>query len=152
MKMERPATLLARGPLQVEPIWQTDASGDRRPDGYRLRDMTQVEVMNAQAKLRHAARHAPLSPEDRPAFVAPFTVGQVNMARAYRDLVEWREGSMMRGADLGGSGGGAGGGAGLFIDSYIERGRLLQELQSRIGEVVVLAGSERWLREPEQPG
>lgn len=127
----------ARGPMQAEPIWQVEPSGVRRSEGYRWRDMTQIEVMNAQALKRHATRHAALAPEDRPSFVAPFSQGQVNTARAYRDLVEWREGAAVRGTDLLGAGGG-GGGSGLFIDSYIEKGELLGLLQARIGDVVVM--------------
>lgn len=128
----------ARGPMQAEPIWHVEPSGLRRSEGYRLRDMTQIEVINAQARLRHTTRHAKLAPEDRPVFVQPFTQGQVYTARAYRDLVEWREGSAMRGTDLLGSRGGNGGGSGLFIDSYIEKGKQLELMQSRIGDVVVM--------------
>lgn len=126
----------ARGPMQAEPIWLVEISGQRKSGGYRLRDMTQVEVMVAQAKMRHEARHGAKPEGERPAFVAPFTPSQISVARSYRDLVEWREGSPMRGANLLGTGGG--GGSGEFIDSYIANGDWLAELHKRIGDVVVM--------------
>lgn len=121
---------------QVEPVWGVEPSGLRRSEGQRLRDMISLEVMVAQAKLRHDARHASKAPEDRPTFVAPFTPSQISVARSYRDLVEWREGSAMRGTNLLGAGGG--GGSGEFIDSYIENGRWLEILRERVGGVVVM--------------
>lgn len=128
---------LAAGPMQAEPIWLVEPSGQRRFAGRRLRDMISLEVMVVQARQRHDARHAAKPIEDRPAFVPPFTPSQISVARAYRDLVEWREGSPMRGSDLTGGQSG-GGGAGLFIDSYIANGAWIETLRERIGDVVVM--------------
>ena len=140
MKMERADSMAipaARGPMRGQPVYVTEPSGARRLVGVALRDVTQLEIIVERARHRHEAR-GPLNAKGEPLpFVPPFTSGQISVARAYRDLVEWREGSPLRCSDLNGSTGG-GGGAGLYIDSYIENGRWLDVLRARIGEVVVM--------------
>lgn len=133
----QPEALPAPAPMMVEKVWRVATTGMRHLEGVRLRDMTQIDVMNAQALQRHEAKNAGRAPEDRTAFVPPFTTGQAQTARAYRDLVEWREGSGIRGSDLVGRTGGAGG-AGLYIDSFIDHGLWLDTLRNRIGDVVVM--------------
>jgi hypothetical protein len=120
----------ARGPVRIETAWDVLPGGTRRKAGTRGVEMCQLEVMVAQAAQRHARRKP-----DAP-FVPPFTASQIAVARDYRTLVEWRDGSAMRCASLeaGRNTGSAGGG--LFIDSFIQQGRWLAKLQSRIGDGV----------------
>jgi len=122
----------ARGPLRIETAWEVVPGGTRRLAGTHGVEMCQLEVMVVQAARRQADRNP-----DAP-FVAPFTPSQIAVARAYRDLIEWREGSALRIASLeaGRNTGSAGGG--LFIDSFIQQGRWLAELHRRIGQGVAM--------------
>lgn len=120
----------ARGPMAALDCWSLLPGGTRRLDGRSMRDMCQLEVMVVQARQRHAARG--LEGE----FVPPFTASQIAVGRAYRDLVEWREGSGLKCASL--EAGRSGGGSGLFIDTYISEGYWLSELHARIGAVVIM--------------
>lgn len=117
----------ARGTMRLQASYVAAPGGTRRRDGAHWREACALEVMVAQALLRHEARG--LDP-DR--FVPPFTPGQIAVAGDYRALVEWREGSAIKCASLeaGRAGGGAGG---LFIDTFIDQGRWLAELHARIG-------------------
>lgn len=118
----------ARGPVRIETAWDVMPGGTRRRAGTRGVEMCQLEVMVAQAAQRHAARNP-----DAP-FVPPFTSTQIAVARDYRTLVEWRDGSALRCASMeaGRNTGSAGGG--LFIDAFIQQGRWLAELHRRIGD------------------
>lgn len=121
----------ARGPQRLEINWVVGVGGSRRRDGAHWRDLCQLEVMSIQAQQRHAAKAG-----DAP-FVAPFTPGQIAVARDYRSIVEWREGSGIKCSSL--EGGRVGGGqSGLYIDSFVERGRWLAQLQARIGTEVIM--------------
>ncbi len=120
----------ARGPVRIETAWEVLPGGTRRRTGTRGVEMCQLEVMVAQAAQRHAAR-TPDAP-----FVPPFTSTQIAVARDYRTLVEWREGSALRCASLEAGRNTWSAGGGLFIDSFIQQGRWLAELQARIGDGV----------------
>ncbi|GHC12610.1 hypothetical protein GCM10007291_07350 [Gemmobacter nanjingensis] len=121
----------ARDPMQLVENWIVERGGTRRRDGSHWRDMCQLEVMVAQAAQRHLDKGL-----DPAAFVAPFTPGQIAVARDYRALVEWRNGSAMKCASLeAGRGSGQGG---LFIDTFIGQGDWLADLRHRVGDVVIL--------------
>lgn len=122
----------ARGPMQMRDNWVVEAGGTRRLDGAHWRDMCQLEVMVAQAAQRHAARGGD------EAFVPPFTPGQIAVARSYRDLVEWREGSAMKCSSLEAGRGSGGDRSGLFIDTFIGHGEWLGQLRQRIGADIIL--------------
>lgn len=126
----------ARGAVLVRENWVVGVGGTRRLDGVHLRDMIQPEIIVAQALQRHRARQEAMG-TDAP-FVPPFTPGQIAVARAYRDLVEWRAGSGMKCISVETGQGGGGAGAGLFIDSFIEQGQWLDQLRTRVGDVVIL--------------
>lgn len=122
----------ARGPMAAVDLYELRAGGTRHRSGCHMRDMCQLEIMVAQARLRHQARggNAP--------FEAPFSPSQIAVGRAYRDLVEWREGSAMRCASVEALPGGGGGGSGLFIDAFIAQGEWLTVLRDRIGGGTIL--------------
>lgn len=122
----------ARGVMRVQADFVVVPGGVRRRDGGHWVDMCQLEVMVAQAALRHADR-APDSP-----FTAPFDPGQISVARDYRALTEQRQGSALRCASLEAGRSTGGGGSGLFIDSFIQQGAWLAELHRRIGAGVAM--------------
>lgn len=134
--MEAAPVAPARGATVIRESWVATRGGTRRLDGVHLRDMIQPEIMVAHAWNRHCDRQAATG-EDAP-FVPPFTPGQIAMARAYRDLVEWRAGSGMKCISIETGQGGGGAGSGLFIDSYISQGHWLQVLRARVGDGVIL--------------
>lgn len=68
----------------------------------------------------------------------PFTVGQVQVARLYRDLVERHDAGGMRCSSFEAGRGGSSSG-GEFIDAFIEEGRVIDLLRSRIGTGVAMA-------------
>lgn len=120
----------ARGPVRIETAWEVMPGGTRRRTGTRGVEMCQLEVMVAQAAQRHAAR----DPDAH--FEPPFTSTQIAVARDYRTLVEWREGSALRCASLEAGRNTGSSGGGLYIDAFIQQGRWLAELQARIGDGV----------------
>ncbi|MES2753792.1 MAG: hypothetical protein V4659_03930 [Pseudomonadota bacterium] len=121
----------ARGPMSLQPLFDLRPGGTRIRVGAHFRSVCALEAMVAHARARHADKGG-----DAP-FVAPFTPGQIAMAHDYRQIVEWRAGSPLRCASLE-AGRGGGGGSGLFIDTYIEQGRWLDELRGRIGAGVAM--------------
>lgn len=122
----------ARGAVRIEQSWEVLPGGTRRRAGTHGVEMCQLEVMVAQAYRRHADR-TPDAP-----FVPPFTSSQIAVARDYRSLVEWRDGSALRCSSLEAGRSTGAGGSGLFIDSFIQQGRWLAELQGRIGTGVAM--------------
>jgi hypothetical protein len=120
------------GPMRVEQSWDVMPGGTRRRAGTHGVEMCQLEVMVAHAARRHAER-TPDAP-----FVPPFTSSQIAVARDYRALVEWRDGSALRCSSLEAGRSTGAGGSGLFIDSFIQQGRWLAELQARIGNGVAM--------------
>lgn len=69
----------------------------------------------------------------------PFTKGQVNVARRYRDLVERHEAGGMRCASLEARRSSGPSGGGEFMDAFIAEGEAIAWLRSRIGDGVALA-------------
>jgi hypothetical protein len=122
----------ARGTMRIEQSWDVLPGGTRKKAGTHGVDMCQLEVMVAQAARRHAER-TPDAP-----FVPPFTSSQIAVARDYRALVEWREGSALRCSSLEAGRSTGAGGSGLFIDSFIQQGRWLAELHRRIGHALAM--------------
>lgn len=123
----------ARGPQHLVPSFTVTTGGMRRVEGAHWRGLSPLASAVAQARLRHEARGT-----DAP-FVAPFGPGQVTMAEDYAALVEWREGSALKCASLEGRRGGGGGGSGIYIDTFVDQGRWLAELQRRIGDGVAMS-------------
>lgn len=68
----------------------------------------------------------------------PFTKGQVNIARFYRDLVERHDAGGMKLASLEGRTGGGGAGRN-FMDAYLAEGFAIDRLREAIGGGVALA-------------
>lgn len=120
----------ARGPQAMVPSFSVTAGGMRRIEGMHWRALSPLAAAVAQARMRHEARKP-----DAP-FVPPYSPAQVAMAELYAALVEWRDGSAMKCASL--EPGREGGGSGHFIDSFMDRGRQLAELQARIGDGVAM--------------
>jgi hypothetical protein len=120
----------ARGPQAQVPNFTVTSGGMRRVDGSHWRALSPLASAVAQARMRHEARKP-----DAP-FVPPYSPAQVAMAEMYAALVEWRDGSAMKCASL--ETGREGGGSGHFIDSFMDRGRQLAELQVRIGDGVAM--------------
>jgi hypothetical protein len=120
----------ARGPQAQVPNFTVTSGGMRRVEGMHWRALSPLAAAVAQARQRHEARKP-----DAP-FVPPYSPAQVAMAELYAALVEWRDGSAMKCASL--EAGREGGGSGHFIDSFMDRGRQLAELQARIGDGVAM--------------
>jgi hypothetical protein len=120
----------ARGPQAMVPSFTVTAGGMRRIEGMHWRGLSPLAAVVAQARMRHETRKP-----DAP-FVPPYSPAQVAMAEMYAALVEWRDGSAMKCASL--EAGREGGGSGHFIDSFMDRGRKLAELQVRIGDGVAM--------------
>lgn len=122
----------ARGPMRIERSWDVLPGGTRRRAGSHGVDMCQIEVMVAHAQRRHIDR-TPDAP-----FVPPFSASHIAVARDYRALVEWREGSALRCASLEAGRNTGSSGSGLFIDTFMQQGQWLAELHRRIGDGVAM--------------
>lgn len=120
----------AQGPMKLQPLYTMLTSGMRQKAGAHFRSICALEIAVAHARDRHAMR-TPDAP-----FVAPYSPGQIAVARDYRDLVEWRDGSAVKCASL--EAGRGGGGSWLFIDTFIQQGAWLEELRRRIGTGMAL--------------
>lgn len=114
----------ARGVMQVGVAYDLLPGGTRRQAGVSVREVTALEAMCAQAEARAAAKGI--------AAVLPFTPGQIAIAKTYRDLWEWREGSGVRCSSL--EAGRGGSGSGVFVDEFMDRGAQLERLQRAIGD------------------
>jgi len=134
--MEAAPAAPARGPMALEPDYVVDAGGMRRLAGLHFREISTLEIICLRALERHKARQI------NEAFVSPFTWHQIAIAGDYRELFRWREGAGIKCSSLEGGRSG-GGGSGLFIESFMDQGRALQELRDRIGNgVAIEAGQE----------
>ncbi|MFD1913813.1 hypothetical protein [Halodurantibacterium flavum] len=112
--------------------------------GYRGRDAARqadaFDVMEDQARRAHRGAAA--------AFVAPFTPGQVAIARHYRALVERHDAGGMKCASLETVRRGDGRG-GSFMDAFLAEGYDIDRLRARIGDGIAMpvrrqrAGSAR---------
>ncbi|MBK4216122.1 hypothetical protein JJJ17_09310 [Paracoccus caeni] len=83
-------------------------------------------------------RAAKLKDADGRPSQSPFTKGQVNIARLYRDLVERHDAGGMKLASLEGRTGGSGSAGRDFMDAYVAEGRAIQRLREAIGGGVAL--------------
>lgn len=122
----------ARGAMAITPGYEPLPGGTRRRDGIRMRELSPLAQMVANAWLKHQARET-----DTP-FVPPFDPAQVQVSEDYRALVERHEAGLVKCSSTE-AGRGGGGGSGLAIDRYIEDGRWLSVLRDRIGQDAVLS-------------
>ena len=112
----------ARGAMRIEVEKEVVNGLTKRVLGKRLEQADVFDVMIAQARRRQG---------DAAGFVAPFTPGQVYMARHYRGLTERHLAGGVRCASL--EAGREGGTGGDFMDAYLAVGRELDRLHGRIG-------------------
>lgn len=70
---------------------------------------------------------------------SPFSKGQVNIARMYRDLVERHDAGGMKCASLEARGAGCPGRGGEFMDAFLAEGEAIRLLRARIGDGVAMA-------------
>jgi hypothetical protein len=122
----------ARGAMVITPGYEPLPGGTRRRDGIRMRELSPLAQMVANAWLKHQAREI-----DAP-FIPPFDPAQVQVSEDYRALVERHEAGLVKCSSTE-AGRGGGGGSGLAIDRYIEDGRWLSVLRDRIGQDVVMS-------------
>ncbi len=117
----------ARGAMQLEAEFQMDEAGWQRQIGQHWAVCEGLERMNAQAQLRHAARGI------KAPFLPSFSWQQVEVARLYRTVTEWRQGSAIKCASLEGRGSG-GDGLGLgYSEAFLGVGETLASLHLAIG-------------------
>lgn len=123
----------ARGAQRLVTEMQALPGGVRRIVGQHWEEADVFTAMMRDAVARHGAAAG-----DAP-FVAPFTPGQIAMARHYRHLTERHAAGGMKCASLESRGGGGGAG-GDFMDAYLAEGRELARLHRCIGagEAMVL--------------
>ena len=124
-------------PIEIVP----GSAGTARPAGYRgpgevqhraaIRRADVFDAMIEDARRRHATRG-----DDAGPFVPPFTPGQVQVARDYRDLVERHAAGGMKCASLDAVT--RGGGQGEFIDAFIHDAIRLAKIEERIGAGVAM--------------
>lgn len=133
----------ARGAFRTfRPVEMVPGSnGTARPAGYRAPGEAQsraaivradiFDAMREDARRRHQAKGGSAGP-----FVPPFTVGQEQIARDYRDLTERHAAGGMKCASLEVR---KGGGQGEFIDAYVAEGDMLKVMIARIGTGAALS-------------
>lgn len=119
-------------PIEIVP----GSAGTARPAGYRgpgeasfraaIQRADIFDAMIEEARKRHAAIREEAGP-----FVPPFSPGQVQIARDYRDLTERHAAGGMKCSSLEATG--RAGGQGEFMDAYASEGLRLKAMISRIG-------------------
>jgi hypothetical protein len=125
-------------PIEIVP----GSAGTARPAGYRgpgevqhraaIRCADIFDAMTEDARRLHAGRGDNAGP-----FVPPFTPGQVQVARDYRDLVERHAAVGMKCASI--EAVTRGGGQSEFIDAYVTEGIRLAAMIARIGTGAALS-------------
>ena len=125
----------ARGPMVISQGFEALPGGMRRRDGIRMRELSPLAQMVANAWLRHQDRYG--DKDDVP-FVPPYDPAQVQVSEDYRALVERHEAGLIKCSSTEGGRAGAGG-SGLAIDRFIQDGRWLDVLRARIGDDVVMS-------------
>lgn len=125
----------ARGSMVISQGFEALPGGMRRRDGIRMRELSPLAQMVANAWLRHQGRHG--DKDDVP-FVPPYDPAQVQVSEDYRALVERHEAGLIKcsSTEAGRAGGGS---SGLAIDRFMDDGRWLATLRGRIGEHVVMS-------------
>ncbi len=126
----------ARGAMVISQGFEALPGGMRRRDGIRLRELSPLAQMVANAWLRHQDRYA--GKDDAPAFVPPYDPAQVQVSEDYRALVERHEAGLIKCSSTE-AGRAGGGGSGLAIDRFMDDGRWLSVLRDRIGDQTVMS-------------
>ena len=126
-EMAAAAVAPARGTMQLVANFELLPGGRQRRDGSHWRSASVLEVMMVQAQRRAEGRDLPT--------VALFTPEQIDVAREYRGLVEWRAGSGIKCASIEA---GRGGGGGDFLDRFIDKGAQLARIEGGIGSGLAL--------------
>lgn len=115
----------ARGPQVLIRQYTVDRGGIRKATGARWQGADVFDLMERRARQVHEA-----SGTDAP-FIAPFTPGQIAIARHYRHLTERHDAGAVKCSALDGR---TGGGSGRdWMDGYIAIGDELARLHARIG-------------------
>jgi len=131
----------ARGPQVVEtPHVVMPDPGSK--SGYKVertgwRGFKSVRAMDVFDDLERRA--AARKDKDGNPGKSPFSKGQVNVARRYRDLVERHDAGGMRCASLEARRGSGPSGGGEFIDAFIAEGDAIAWMRRRIGTGVAMA-------------
>jgi hypothetical protein len=120
----------AAGPKALVPEYEIAVGGLRRRVSAHWREADVFDQMEQDALRAHAKR------EEEAAFVAPFTPGQVDIARHYLVLTERHSAGGMRCASLEAGRGGSGGD---FMTAFIKEGDVLRALPAAIGPGVGMA-------------
>jgi hypothetical protein len=129
-EMSEAASAPARGFMRLVPEYELSPGGTRRRVSAHWAAACMLTVMNTVARRRHADRQ-----RDGDA-VVPFSAAHIETAGKYRALVEWREGSCIKGQSFDSTR--AGGGDG-FLDRYIDKGDALARVWDAIGHDVALS-------------
>lgn len=109
--------------------WRVEAHGWRGFNAVQGADI--FDVLARQAVKRKC--------KDGHTQASPFTKGQVEVARRYRDLVERHEGAGFKCASLEVRNAAGPSGGGEFMDAYLDEGRAIAWLQQQIGAGVAMA-------------
>lgn len=125
----------ARGAMVISQGFEALPGGMRRRDGIRMRELSPLAQMVANAWLRHQDRFG--GNDDVP-FVPPYDPAQVQVSEDYRALIERHEAGLIKcsSTEAGRAGGGS---SGLAIDRFMDDGRWLAILRKRIGDQVVMS-------------
>lgn len=131
----------ARGPVRVftpmkyypsgDDEWELKPSGELGADGAPVKSIIRsdaFDVMMHRARVSHRGSEV--------SFVAPFTPGQIAMARDYRNLFERHASAGVRCSSVEASGGGGTGGS--FIDAVLRDREMLERIHQRIGDGIAL--------------
>lgn len=105
--------------------------------GIRRRVSAHWRAADVFDQMEQDARRAHERSRDEAPFVAPWSWGQLHMARFYRTLTERHSAGGMRCASL--EAGRGGGGGGDFITNFISEGKTLDGLHAAIGPGVAMA-------------
>lgn len=120
----------------VRPAGHWEPGEDRPRDTLRVADV--FSVMLARARAAHDAAGAAAG--GGTPWQAPFTSGQIAVARRYRWLVERRDAGGMRGISLETrSGGGSPGGADGFLAARLDEAAEIAAMERRVGTGAALA-------------
>lgn len=130
----------ARGP-QVAFVPHVVMPDEKAKDGYKVeqtgwRGFSAARAADIFDVLERTA--AAKAKEGRTAR-SPFTAGQVNVARHYRDIVERHDAGGMRCASLEARRGSAPSGGGEFMDAFVAEGDMIRWYRSQIGNGVAMS-------------
>ena len=128
LEMAAAAVAPARGPMRLVESYDLLAGGTRRRAGAHWQAVDVFDRMCRDAWLRH--RRAGGAAAD---FEAPYTPGQIGIARCYVALVERHDAGGLRCASLE-TAGRAAGARGEFIDAFVAEGREIDRLRALIGD------------------